>query len=114
MQRVLSVLVVAWSIAGVLHAGPEDYSSKAPVAAGSNSAGAGIGPAAARPVKPAPPTPPPKKAPDKARPDAEEYSFKVWNNPVIAGTGNTVSANTPYGRLTCTNFQTGRRFCAWE
>lgn len=112
MRRVLSVLVVAWGIAGVLHAGPEDHSSKAPVAAGSKSAG--IGPAAARPVKPASPTPPPKKAPDKARPDAEEYSHKVWNGPVHASTGNTVSASTPYGRLTCTIFQTGRRFCAWE
>ena len=114
MRRVLSVLVAACGIAGVLHAGPEDHSSNAPVATGSKSAGAGIGPAAARPVNPAAPTPPPKKAPDKARPDAEEYSQKVWNGPVHASTGNTVSANTRYGTLTCTIFQTGRRFCAWE
>jgi len=56
----------------------------------------------------------PKKVSKQARPDAEEYSHKVWNGPVHASTGNSVSANTPYGRLTCTIFQTGRRFCAWE
>src|SRR5262245_57173645 len=56
---------------------------------------------------------PPKKA-RKGRPDAAEYSHKVWSSTASAGVGNTVSANTPYGKLTCLNFQSGSRFCSWD
>ena len=101
MQRVLSVLVVAWGVAGVLHAGPEDYSSKAPVAAGSKSAGAGIGPAA----------PTPKGPKTTARPDPTKYSFKIW--PAFLMPGGSASADTQYGRIACSAVM-GKRSCHWQ
>jgi hypothetical protein len=101
MRRVLSVLVVAWAISGLLHAGPEDNASKAPATAGSKSASAGIGPAA-----------PTSKGPKTAgRPDATKYSFTIW--PPRLMPGGSASADTQYGRIAC-NAVMGKRSCYWQ
>jgi hypothetical protein len=101
MQRVLSLLVVAWAITGLLHAGPEDNGSKAPAASGSKSASAGIGPAA-----------PTSKGPKTAgRPNPTKYSFKIW--PALLMPGGSASTDTQFGRLACSAIG-GKRSCYWQ
>jgi len=69
---------------------------------------------AARPAKVAPPPVlPPKKAPNQARPDALRYSSKIWTRGEIRR-GQTVSSDTPYGKLTCTNLGPTDRRCSWQ
>jgi uncharacterized caspase-like protein len=56
-------------------------------------------------------------APTKAstRPNPYKYGTKVWP-PGSISTGTTVSADTPYGKLSCTggDFKSVRRICQWD
>ena len=74
---------------------------------------------AARPAKSAPsPVAPnkkdwPKRDAKQARPDAKLYSGKIWPYGSIRP-GRTETADTPYGKLSCTNMGSSTRLCSWQ
>jgi hypothetical protein len=70
---------------------------------------------AARPAAPkgAAPTAGKTAAPSAGRPDPRAHSVSVWPKNSLQ-LGQTVSTNTPYGKLTCTSRGPGARACRWD
>lgn len=76
-------------------------------------------PVAAPPTKsaksqavPAKTAPASKRAVSTARPNALSYSLKIWSYGSLYN--ETRTADTPYGKLTCTNTGPNRRDCRWH
>ena len=50
--------------------------------------------------------------PKKSRPDAFVFARSIWP-PNTLKKGQTVTSNTPYGRISCTSLGVGQRICSW-